>query len=189
MFVKIPKERVAVIIGRNGYVKKQIQKRLSVKLRIDSQTGNVLIDLAKEAKDPSHLFKAKDVVLAVGRGFSPSRAFMLLDNTDSVLEIIDLRNIFGKSLSDSKRIKGRIIGRKGKTRQTIEECSEAFISIYGHTIAILGGIQEVEIAREAIKLLIQGKQHKTVYRFLQKRRYELKKKSLLLWEQNKANKI
>ena len=183
MLIKIPEERVAVLVGRNGYVKKLIERNLHVKLHINSETGNVSIDVAEGFEDPSLLFKAKDVVLAIGRGFSPDHAFTLLNDVDKVLEIIDLRMVFGKSPSNFKRVKGRIIGRSGKTRQRIEESSDAFVSVYGHTIAIIGGIQEVEVARQAIKLLIQGKEHKTVYRYLQKQRHELKKKNFVLWKE------
>jgi len=99
-----------------------------------------------------------------------------------MLEVIDLRDIFGRSPSDITRIKGRIIGREGKTRRTIEEMSGAFLSVYGHTVSIIGNADEVDIAREAVRLLIKGNQHRTVYKFLQRKRHELKMKSLELWE-------
>ncbi|MEM2111120.1 MAG: KH domain-containing protein [Candidatus Bathyarchaeia archaeon] len=182
LFAKIPKERIGILIGPNGRSKEQIEKTLSVDLEINSETGDVIISLNKDAEDPSLLFKAKDVVLAIGRGFSPERAFRLLENENNVLDIIDLREFFGRSESDIKRINGRIIGREGKTRRIIEEMSEAFVSVYGHTVAIIGDVDQVEVAREAIKLLIRGIQHATVYRYLQKMRHELKKKKLELWE-------
>jgi rRNA processing protein Krr1/Pno1 len=53
--------------------------------------------------------------------------------------IIDLRLIFGRSESDIKRIKGRIIGTEGKTRKLIEELTEADVVVYGHTVGIIGG--------------------------------------------------
>jgi len=181
-FVKIPKERIGVLIGTKGSVRGFIEKKLSVKLQIDSHSGDVTIMLDRDVKDPSYLFKAKDIVMAIGRGFSPEHAFRLLDSEDNILEIIDLRDIFGRSQSDIRRIKGRIIGKDGKTRRIIEEMTGAFVSVYGHTVSIIGNVEQVEIAREAIKLLIKGSQHKTVYRFLQRKRHELKMRSLELWE-------
>jgi len=96
--------------------------------------------------------------------------------------VIDLREIFGRSQSDIKRIKGRIIGKEGKTRRIIEEMTEAFVSVYGHSIAIIGSIEQAETAREAISLLVKGSLHATVYRYLQRKRRELKKRRLELWE-------
>ena len=136
----------------------------------------------ENAKDPSYLFKARDIVLAIGRGFSPQRAFRLLQDEDAMLTIINLRDIFGKSKSDIRRVKGRIIGKEGKTRRIIEECTDSYVSVYGHTISIIGGVEQSEIAREAINMLIKGNQHATVYRFLQRKRGELKRRELELWE-------
>jgi len=182
ILVKIPKERIGVLIGTAGNVKEIIEKKLSVDLEIESQTGDITITLKKDVKDPFYTFRAKDIVTAIGRGFSPEHAFRLLNNEDDVLEVVDLREIFGRSQSDINRIKGRVIGKDGKTRRVIEEMSGALISVYGHTISIIGGVEQVEIAREAVKQLIKGSQHRTVYRFLQKKRHELKMKSLELWE-------
>jgi len=182
LFVKIPKERIGVLIGPDGCVRQYIEKQLPVELEIDSQTGDITITQDTDAKDPSLLFKAKDIVLAIGRGFSPDRAYKLLEDEDTMLAVIDLREIFGRSPSDIQRIKGRLIGKEGKTRKIIEEMTEAYISVYGYTVSIIGGIEQSETAREAINRLIKGSQHLTVYRFLQRKRQELKKRRLELWE-------
>jgi len=189
LFVKIPKERIGVLIGPDGQVKQRLEKRLKVKLDINSETGDITINLNPEAQDPSLLFKAKDYVLAVGRGFSPERANKLLEDEDNMLTIIDLRAIFGRSQSDIKRIKGRIIGKEGKTRRIIEDLSETYISVYGHTVSIIGGVEQSEIAREAISMLIKGSQHVTVYKYLQRKRHELKKRRLQLWEDSSLHPV
>lgn len=182
LFVKIPRDRIGALIGPEGEAKQRLEERLQVMLEIDSQTGDVAMSLDKDVQDPSLLFKAKDYVLAVGRGFSPDRANKLLQDEENMLMIIDLREIFGRSDSDIQRVKGRIIGTEGKTRKIIEELSEALISVYGHTISIIGGVEQSEIAREAVNMLLKGSQHATVYKFLQRKRQELKKRRLELWE-------
>lgn len=181
LFARIPKDRIGALIGPNGSVKENIEKKLSVDLTIDSESGDVTISM-KDVTDPSLLFKAKDAVMAIGRGFSPERAFRLVEDEDTVLIVTDLREIFGKSESDITRIKGRIIGKEGKTRKIIEEMTEAYICVHGHTVAVIGGPEQSETAREAITLLIKGSQHVTVYRYLQGKRHDLKKKKLELWE-------
>ncbi|MDI6805833.1 MAG: KH domain-containing protein [Candidatus Bathyarchaeia archaeon] len=182
VFLKIPKERVGALIGPEGRTKKSIEEKLSVELKIESETGDVTLMLAENANDPSLLFKAKDIVTAIGRGFSPEHAFRLIRDEESILDVIDLRTIFGRSESDIKRIKGRIIGMNGKTRKIIEELTDANICVYGHTVSIIGNIEQAQAAREAIQMLINGSQHSTVYRFLHRKRRELKKKMLELWE-------
>lgn len=182
-FLKIPGQRIGVLIGPNGKTKKKIEKELHVKLEIESDMGGVTISLPEERSDPSVLFRARDVVTAIGRGFLPESAFRLIQDEEIVLEIIDLRLIFGRSESDIRRVKGRIIGMRGKTRRLVEELTEADVCVYGHTVGLIGDAEQVQAAKEAILMLIKGSQHRTVYRFLYRKRRELKKRMLKLWEE------
>jgi ribosomal RNA assembly protein len=187
-FIRIPKERVGVLIGPDGRTKKSIEEKLSVELQIDGEEGDVNILMKENAADPSMLFKAKDVVTALGRGFSPEHAFRLIRDEEAVLDMLDLRAIFEKSEADIKRVKGRIIGMNGKTRTIIEELTDVHVAVYGHTVAIIGTMEQVQVAREAIEMLIKGSMHGTVYRFLHRKRRELKKKMPELWEKPREEK-
>jgi ribosomal RNA assembly protein len=184
-FVRIPKERVGILIGPEGRVKQHIEEKLQVKLEVDSE-GSVTIVLSEKASDPSLLLKAKDVVTAIGRGFSPEVAFRLIRNEDEIFDMIDLRLIFGRSESDIKRVKGRIIGADGKTRRLIEELTEADVVVYGHTVGLIGSFEQVDAAHNAVQMIVEGCQHHTVYNYLQKKRTELKKQKLELWEKPKS---
>jgi ribosomal RNA assembly protein len=142
----------------------------------------VTILLSEKAGDPSMLFRARDVVTAIGRGFSPEQAFRLIRNEDDIFDFIDLRAVFGRSESDIQRVKGRIIGANGKTRRLIEELTDANVVVYGHTIGLIGTFEQADAARNAVQMLINGSQHHTVYKYLQKKRSEFKKQMLQLWE-------
>ena len=181
-FVRIPKERVGVLIGPDGKVKQNIEEKLMVTLEINGEEGDVTILLGEKAEDPSLLFRARDVVTAIGRGFSPDYTYRLIRDEDAVFDVVDLRAIFGRSESDIKRVKGRIIGMNGKTRRIIEELSGANVVVYGHTVGIIGTFEQADVARNAVQMLIEGCQHHTVYKFLAKKRRELKKQELELWE-------
>ena len=187
-FVRIPKERVGVLIGPEGKVKHDIEERLQTKLEIESEAGGVTITLDEKSTDPSLLLRAKDVVTAIGRGFSPDEAFRLIRNEDTAFDFIDLRTIFDRSESDIRRVKSRIIGMNGKTRRTIEELTEADVVIYGHTVGIIGTFEQMDAARNAVQMIIQGCEHHTVYNYLQKKRRELKKQMLELWEKPEKDK-
>jgi len=181
-FVRIPKERVGVLIGPEGTTKKLIEDKLSVRLEVESEGGGVTLTLAENAEDPTLLFKARDVVTAIGRGFSSEHASRLIRDDEAFLDVLDLRTVFGRSESDLRRVKGRIIGENGKTRMIIEELTDTSVSVYGHTVSIIGNVEQAQVAREAIQMLIEGSLHSTVYRFLHRKRRELKKKMLELWE-------
>ena len=68
------------------------------------------------------------------------------------------------------------IGKKGKTRNVLEELTQCYISIYGHTISIIGNILAIDICKNAVDKLLSGSKHATVYRYVEgsmkKLRYE-----------------
>ena len=178
----ISKERVGVLIGEEGHVKERIEGDLKVVLNVDSDSGVVTIRAEDADVNPLAVLKAKDVVSAIARGFQPERAYRLFDE-DMVLDILDLRELFGKSESDIQRVKGRIIGRDGKSRRIIEEVTQADLSIYGHTVSIIGNYDGASLAREGLELLIKGRQHTTVYQYLRNKRREIKRKEKVeLWD-------
>ncbi|MEM1513396.1 MAG: KH domain-containing protein [Candidatus Thermoplasmatota archaeon] len=160
-YVKIPQDRVGVLIGKNGETKNRIESH-GVKLEINSSIGEVKI----ESEDKIKEMEAENVVVAIGRGFSPEKAILLF-NEDYYLEIVDIRDWVGKKENHIKRLAGRVIGKNGRAREIIEELSGAYISIYGHTIAIIGKIENLQIAKKAVEMLLNGANHSTVYRFLE----------------------
>ena len=178
----IPRDRIGVLVGPRGAVKATIEDKLFVDLKIDSDSGSVDIGVKHGSPDPSYALRAKDMVLAIGRGFSPPRAFSLF-NEDYTFDIVDLHDYFGKNESEIRRVDGRIIGREGKSRRNIEELTGTLISVSGHTISIIGTFESVSTAKDALEKLIKGRQHGTVYKFLRKKRGQVKKeKALGLWE-------
>lgn len=162
--LKIPKERVGVLIGEKGRDKRRIQKRLDVKLDITSD-GEVIIS----GKDGLNLFIAENVVKAIGRGFNPDIALML-QKDEYAFELIDITDFSGKSQKKLVRLRGRLIGSDGKARRIVEDLSETAISVFGKTVGIIGLINNVAISRKAVESLLSGSQHSTVYKWLEKQR-------------------
>ncbi|MFO8015623.1 MAG: KH domain-containing protein [Candidatus Woesearchaeota archaeon] len=171
--LKIPKERVAVLIGTDGEVKKEIEEATKSDLTIDSKEGDISI----RGDDSLGLFTAKNVIKAVGRGFNPDIALLLLKQ-DYSFELLRIDDYAGKSKNKLLRLKGRVIGAEGKSRKVIENLTETNISVYGKTLGIIGRAENVEIARTAIEKLLKGAQHASVYRWLERKRKDLKTSAL-----------
>ncbi|MBN2421445.1 RNA-processing protein [Candidatus Woesearchaeota archaeon] len=166
--LKIPKERVAVLIGKKGETKKKIEETAKVKLKIDSGEGDVIIT----GKDSIGLYSAREIVHAVARGFNPEIALQLLKQ-DYMMETIDLRD-YAPTKNAMMRLKGRVIGMEGKSRRVIEELTETHISVYGKTISIIGEITLVGVAKNAVEKLLEGGMHAGVFRELEKKRRDMK---------------
>src|SRR5919197_2985272 len=181
--VKVPRDRIGVIIGKNGKVKGQIQDKCNVLIEIDSKTGDATISSQSEPVSTNmEPFKAVEVITAISKGFSPRRAYRLIDGNDDTFQLIDLRDYAGKSSNSMERIKGRIIGEEGKSRKTIEDLSGAYISVYGHTVGLIGTFEEIKLASDAVTMLSEGRSHKTVYNVLQEQRRKAKVDRMRLWE-------
>ena len=76
--------------------------------------------------------------------------------------------------ASSDRLRGRIIGKDGRSREQIEHMTECDVSVFGKTVAIIGLPEHIKIARSAIDMLLQGLPHEMVFAFLERKRREMK---------------
>ena len=178
--IRIPADRIGALIGKSGNTKKLIEKKCSVNLDIDSEGGEVMIT-TKTLTEDIEPFKAVEIVSAIGRGFSPENAMRLLRGENS-LHIIDLREFAGKSPEQIERVKGRIIGEGGKARLNIENLTNALITVYGRTVAIIGEPNQLRLAVDAISSLSSGSMHGPVYSKLESAKRKEKAEKAQLWE-------
>lgn len=167
--IRVPKERVAVLIGKKGEVKHQIEGEGDVILEVDSKEGEVTVS----GTDAIKLYTAREIIKAIARGFNPEIALLLL-KSDYLFELIDLRE-FASTKNHLVRLKGRIIGAEGKSRRIIEELTDSYISVYGKTVCIIGESEKMPIARKAVESLIKGAPHSKVYQFLERQRGKIRR--------------
>jgi ribosomal RNA assembly protein len=186
--IKIPNDRIGVIIGKNGKVKTEIQDKCNVIIEVDSENGNAIISSTSKPIIEMEPFKAVEIVSAIAKGFSPERAYRLLGE-EEVLQLVDLRDYAGKSANSLSRIKGRIIGEAGKSRKTIEEISGVYISVYGHTVGLIGTFEEIKLATEAVIMLSKGRSHANVYNILQEAKRKSKLDRMRLWENDTMRRL
>ncbi|WP_135821984.1 KH domain-containing protein [Halostella litorea] len=172
--VKIPQDRIGVLIGEGGETMREIESRAEVRLDIDSENGSVSID---KTGDPIRGLKGPDIVRAIGRGFKPETALTLLDDEMMMFDLVDI-DAAARNKSDLKRKKGRLIGENGRTRELMEELTGASVVIYGSTLGVIGDPEQVEIVREAAEMILEGAPHGSVYSFLERKHNELKRRGM-----------
>ncbi|OGI12215.1 hypothetical protein A3K64_02690 [Candidatus Micrarchaeota archaeon RBG_16_36_9] len=149
----VPRDRINVI--KDEEVVKKLEA--SIKIKLSFEENSVIID-----GEGLELLQAKSIVKAIGRGFSPEKAFRLLSEEEN-LEIIELSEFNDKKI---KILKSRLIGTNGKTWKMIESFSGCAVSVYGKTVSMIGKYEQMNIAREAVKMIIRGSKHSKVYSFL-----------------------
>ncbi len=157
-FVAIPDERMKILRKEKKLVKK-LEDLTGVKIKL---AENVEI----ECEDSIKLMRIKSVIKAFGRGFDSEDALYLLDDKYELC-IIDAKDFAGKSTKRLEELRGRVIGTKGKSKAIIEKIADVKLSIYGKTISIIGEWDGVQCARQAVCMLLEGRKHGGVYKFLE----------------------
>lgn len=159
--MRIPEERVGVVIGEGGETKRDLEELTDCELEIKDNLVCIEGDALNE-------MTAQKVIKAVGRGFNPDKALKLVEK-DVTLHMIDVGR-FEDNKSRQEELKGRVIGRDGEARRHIEKEANIDVSVYGKTIGLVGKAQNIEVALEAIRMLLNGASHSTAYTYLEKNR-------------------
>jgi len=164
LYARIPEDRIGVLIGPGGRTKRTIAEATGASVEVDAEDGEVTV--AGPETDPVAVLKARDIVLAIGRGFSPARAMRLLKE-NTFLGVVDIKLATGhREKAALRRIRARVIGSAGRARARIEELSGCWMSVYGSTVALIGDEDQLERATRAVELLLRGSEHSTVFHLL-----------------------
>ncbi len=181
VYVKIPPDRLGVVIGVGGSVKREIMDRLGVRISVDSENSMVIVEPEVEGVPPVNVMKAAEIVKAIALGFPPDKAMRLADE-DQILVVVDLKQLVGDQPNHLKRVKARIIGERGRARRTLEQMTDTYINVGDTVVAIIGDYERAMAAKRAVEMLVEGRMHSTVYRYLERELREIKRREQLrLW--------
>lgn len=138
------------------------KKRLEAKLNVKITNKGTEIFIEGE---PEEEYIAEKVVMALNYGFEFKEA-MLIKDEDFVLEVLLIKDFTKRK--DLSRVRARIIGKQGKTKETLSQLTKCFFQIKDNEVAILGDAEYIYNAQEAVKLIIKGSKHANVYKYLER---------------------
>ncbi|KAI9884963.1 MAG: U4/U6-U5 snRNP complex subunit lsm6 [Watsoniomyces obsoletus] len=161
--VPIPPHRMTPLKATWPKIYPPLVEHLKLQVRMNIRSRAVELRTSKHTTDRGALQKGEDFVRAFALGFDVDDAIALLRLDDLYIETFEIKDVKTLSGNHLGRAIGRIAGKDGKTKFAIENASRTRVVLADQKIHILGGFQNIHIARESIVSLILGAPPGKVY--------------------------
>jgi RNA-binding protein PNO1 len=161
--VPVPQHRYSPLKENWMKLFEPIVEHLKLQVRFNLKSKMVEIRTCKDTTDIQNLQKAADFVRAFILGFEVEDALALVRLDDLFIDsfvVQDVKTLKGDHLA---RAIGRVAGKGGRTKYTVENVTKTRIVLADAKIHILGSYQNIAIARRAICNLILGSPPSKVY--------------------------
>lgn len=156
--LKLICEKIARIIKN----KENLERELNVKITYNGRE----ISISGKGEDE---YLAGKVIEALDFGF-PFVTALLIKNEDFLFRIVNIKECANQK--DLARVRGRVIGKGGKTLKTLSNLSTCNFEIKDNKIGIIGEADCIKSAEEACKSLLKGSKQANVYAYLEKHHAE-----------------
>jgi RNA-binding protein PNO1 len=182
--VPVPPHRFSPIKAAWPKIYPPLCEHLQLQVRMNIKNKAVELRNSRVTTDPGALQKGEDFLRALTLGFDVDDAIALLRLDDlyvafysvgyygwsadesryiETFEVKDVKTLQGDHLA---RAIGRIAGSSGKTKFAIENATRTRVVLAGQKIHILGGFQNIRMARESVVSLVLGARPGKVYQDL-----------------------
>jgi RNA-binding protein PNO1 len=161
--IPVPQHRLTPLKAAWMDLYTPVTAHLGLDMRMNLKAKRVEIRTTPATPDAGSLQKAADFVGAVILGFGLRDAVALLRLDDLYVEsfeVKDVKTLRGEHLA---RCVGRLAGRGGKTKFTVENATRTRIVLADTRLHILGSFQNIRAARDALCALILGSPPGKVY--------------------------
>nr|CAG4645795.1 EOG090X0D0V [Lynceus sp. MCZ IZ 141354] len=162
--VQVPSHRYTPLKENWMKIFSPVVEHLHLQIRFNLKTRQVEIRTCKETEDITNLQRAADFVRAFICGFEIDDALAVIRLDDLFIDSFDVKDVKSSLKADHlSRAVGRLAGKGGRTKYTIENVTKTRIVLADSKVHILGSYQNIQIAKRAICNLIMGSPPSKVY--------------------------
>lgn len=138
--------------------KKKLERELDIK--ITNKGEEIFVD-----GKPEDEYFAEKIIDALDFGFTLPKA-ILIKKEDFIFEILNIKDYTKRD--DLKKVRARIIGKKGVTLKTLCELTNCHFELKDNFVGIIGSPENIRQTQEAIISIIRGSKQSNVYARLEK---------------------
>ncbi|KAJ2760475.1 pre-rRNA-processing protein pno1 [Coemansia nantahalensis] len=164
--VRVPPHRLSPLKRDWMKIYTPVVEHLKLQIRMNPKARMLEVRTCDETEDMGAVQKAADFLRAYCLGFSPEDALALLRMEDLYLDTFEIKEVKTLTGDHLSRAIGRLAGKDGKTKYTIENATKTRIVLADSKIHIMGTFQNIKIAKNAISSLIMGSPPGKIYAHL-----------------------
>lgn len=161
--VPVPSHRYTPLKQQWKNIVTPLVEQLELQVRFNLKSRQVEIRAGKGVKDPSYLQKAVDFVQAFLYGFAVEDALALIRLENLFIDTFEIQDVKPLKGDHLARAIGRIAGKGGRTKFTIENATKTRIVLADSKLHILGSYENIQLAKRAVCNLILGTPPSKVY--------------------------
>ena len=146
----------------------KIQRIIKNREKLEALLAVKIENRGKEVKligEPEDEYVASKVIGALEFGFPFSIALLIKDE-DMMFEVLNIKDYTHRK--DLSQIRARIIGKNGKTLKILNDLTKCNFELKLNQVGIIGDVEYIKNAQEALVSLIRGSKQANVYSFLEK---------------------
>ncbi|CAI0396914.1 unnamed protein product [Linum tenue] len=154
--VSVPPHRYTPLKKAWMEIYSPVYEQMKVDIRMNLKARKVELKTRGDTPDISNLQKCADFVHAFMMGFDVIDAVALLRMDELYVDSFEIKDVKTLKGEHKSRAIGRLSGKGGKTKFSIENATKTRIVLADEKIHILGSFRNIKIARDALCSLILG---------------------------------
>lgn len=134
-----------------------------LQIRFNHQSRHVELRSCQATTDFGFLERSITYIQAFLDGFKPEDAIAIMKFKDVFTETFHIQEVRKLKSGHLSRAIGRIIGRNGRIKESIENFSRCKFVLQDERVSLLGCQENIKIAKDAIGRLIQGSEPSSIF--------------------------